>query len=128
MAGCASENPGIADVVNELTTMSKKCPNQRYVLTGLSQGGVVTVRSINATSPELLSRIVAVALFMSPKCPTVVKDKCKSYCNNDIVSNKIPTCRECFGWSSDNNLIDLHRDWRRKSRGYLRKISCPPST
>ena len=65
MAGCASESPGIADVLNELTTMSKKCPNQKYVLTGLSQGGVVTVRSINATSQDLLSRVVAVTIYES---------------------------------------------------------------
>jgi hypothetical protein len=122
MGGCASENPGIADVINELTTMSKKCPNQKYVLTGLSQGGVVTVRSVNVTSPDLLSRIIAVALFQSPKCPTVVKNKCKSYCNNDVVSKKM---RLAIVFGSLLTLTDLHRDWRRQGRGHLRNRDCP---
>jgi alpha-beta hydrolase superfamily lysophospholipase len=88
MGGCSSENPGIADIIQQLTTMSKACPQQQYVLTGLSQGGVVTARALNQMPKELLDRILAVTMFMSPKCPAVVKDKCKSYCNNDIVSDR----------------------------------------
>lgn len=88
--GCASENPGIADIISQISTRSKACPDQKYVLTGLSQGGVVTVRAIKQMPKELLPRILAVTLFMSPNCPAVVQDRCKSYCNNDIVSDSQP--------------------------------------
>jgi len=83
--GCKSENPGVADIIAQISARSKACPSQKYVLTGLSQGGVVTVRAIKEMPKELLPRILAVTMFMSPNCPPAVRDRCKSYCNNDII-------------------------------------------
>lgn len=79
--GCASENKGIEDLLNNLKTMSTKCPNTKFALGGHSQGGVVTVRTITQIPPEILSKIVAVAMVGSPQCPANVKAKCKSFCN-----------------------------------------------
>lgn len=78
---CNSENPGIIDIIEELTVMSKKCPEQRYVLGGHSQGGLIHVRAITLLPKQVLARILAVTMVQSPQCPASVKDKCRSYCN-----------------------------------------------
>jgi hypothetical protein len=52
---------------------------------------VVTVRAIKEMPKELLPRILAVTMFMSPNCPSAVQDRCKSYCNNDIVCSQSHT-------------------------------------
>jgi len=63
-------------MVNEIKTKSKACQNQRYVLGGHSQGGMVTVSAIAKLAKELpkeaMDRIIAVTMFGSPKCPQIV--------------------------------------------------------
>ena len=79
--GCTSEDKGVADILNQITMMAKACPNQKYVLGGHSQGGVVTVRAIPSIPKDILPRVLAVTMFGSPNCPAIVKDRCRSYCN-----------------------------------------------
>ncbi|QDS68046.1 hypothetical protein FKW77_009712 [Venturia effusa] len=78
---CTSEDPGVADMLKQIETKAKACPDQKYVLGGHSQGGVVTVRTINKIPADLLPRILAVTMVGSPECPASVKDRCKSFCN-----------------------------------------------
>jgi alpha-beta hydrolase superfamily lysophospholipase len=103
----------VADILNQITTMAKACPNQKYVLGGHSQGGVVTVRAIPSIPKELLPRILAVTMFGSPNCPALVKDRCRSYCNKgDGVSYHEARKRQ-------TKSPDLHRNRRRQVQGPL---------
>lgn len=61
--------------------MAEQCPDQKFVLGGHSQGGVVTVRMIPDLPEAILSRIIAVTMVGSPECPAEVEDRCRSYCN-----------------------------------------------
>jgi alpha-beta hydrolase superfamily lysophospholipase len=82
MGGCASEDPGVADVLAQLRTKSKACPNQKYALGGHSQGGVVIQRAIPHIEKDILARVVAVTGVGSPPCASEVKEKCRVYCNS----------------------------------------------
>lgn len=74
-------------MLKQIETKAKACPSQKYVLGGHSQGGVVTVRTVNKIPADLLPRIIAVTMVGSPECPASVKDRCKSFCNQgDSVS------------------------------------------
>jgi alpha-beta hydrolase superfamily lysophospholipase len=68
-------------MIQQLTSLSKACPNQKYVLGGHSQGAVIVTRSIPKIPKEILSKILAVTMFGAPPCLPEVKDRCKSYCN-----------------------------------------------
>ena len=72
---------GAADVTNRLTTMSKTCPNTRFVLGGYSQGAAVMdmllgipplgekVGDVGSAPPmpqSLASKVAAVAVFGNP--------------------------------------------------------------
>jgi pimeloyl-ACP methyl ester carboxylesterase len=113
MKGTSSTSFGAKDYIDHLTSMSKKCPQQKYALGGHSQGGFVTVSVIPRLPQEVLSRIVAVAMFGSPPCPAAVKDRCNSYCNaGDGVCSRstakagreISEAIEDSGMSLDNDL------------------------
>jgi surfactin synthase thioesterase subunit len=81
-SGCAnSETKGVNDMLNHLSTMAKACPKQRYVLGGHSQGAVVTTTVAPKIPKDLLPRVLAMTMFGAPPCPSVVRDRCKSYCN-----------------------------------------------
>jgi len=89
----SSPQIGIDLMVAELKNKAIACPKQKYILGGHSQGGGVTVGAIRRlpTEPGLpkdaISRIIAVTMFGSPKCPDLVKDRCLSYCHKgDFVS------------------------------------------
>jgi surfactin synthase thioesterase subunit len=78
---------GVQDMLAQLSKQSKACPSQKFVLGGHSQGGMVTVQVIPKIPKDILSKVVAVTMFGSPPCPTEVKDRCNSYCNQgDFVS------------------------------------------
>jgi pimeloyl-ACP methyl ester carboxylesterase len=80
-SGCSSETKGVEDIVNNISKMAKSCPQQKYVIGGHSQGGVVTTSAVAKLNPDLLSRVLAVTMVGSPPCPASVKEKCKAYCN-----------------------------------------------
>jgi hypothetical protein len=67
-------------MVAHITTMSKQCPKQRYVLGGHSQGGNVTYHAVPRMASDVLSRIIAVTMFGSPICQPQVANRCNSYC------------------------------------------------
>jgi alpha-beta hydrolase superfamily lysophospholipase len=74
-------------MISHITEVAKECPETKFALGGHSQGGMVTVGAIPKIPKELISRVVAVAMFGSPPCPAVVADRCNSYCNKgDFVS------------------------------------------
>jgi hypothetical protein len=75
-----STEKGAVDMLDHITKMSKECPKQKYALGGHSQGGNVTFHAVPRMSPEVLSRIVAVAMFGSPVCQPQVQGRCNSYC------------------------------------------------
>jgi hypothetical protein len=79
--GCTSEDKGVADIVNQITTQAKACPQQKFVLGGHSQGGVVTLRAIPKIPADVFARVIAVTMVGSPNCPPELKEKCRSYCN-----------------------------------------------
>jgi hypothetical protein len=95
-----SASIGVRNMVNEIKTKSKGCPNQRYVLGGHSQGGMVTVSAIAKLAKELpkeaMNRIIAVTMFGSPKCPEVVADRCKSYCHKGDFVSLAPSIPKSF--------------------------------
>jgi pimeloyl-ACP methyl ester carboxylesterase len=80
-SGCSSEDKGVADIVREITAQAKACPQQKFVLGGHSQGGVVTLRAIPKIPAEVFSKVIAVTMVGSPNCPAEFKAKCRSYCN-----------------------------------------------
>ncbi|KAF2434171.1 alpha/beta-hydrolase [Tothia fuscella] len=80
-SGCSSETKGVNDILTQLSTMAKACPNQKYVLGGHSQGAVVTTSVASKIPKDLLPRVIAVTMFGAPPCPEVVKGMCRSYCN-----------------------------------------------
>ncbi|KAK2804590.1 condensin complex subunit Cut3 [Onygenales sp. PD_10] len=79
--GTSSPRAGQKDLLDHITAMSQQCPDQKYVLGGHSQGGVVTVNTIPEIPAEILSRVIAVTMVGSPDCPSEVDDRCRSYCN-----------------------------------------------
>jgi predicted esterase len=79
--GCPSESKGVSDMIAQLTTLSKACPNQSYVIGGHSQGAVVTTTVVRQMPKELLPKLLAVTMFGAPACPEQVAGRCKSYCN-----------------------------------------------
>ena len=75
-------------MINHLTAQAQECPDQKFVLGGHSQGGVVTVQVIPQLPEDVLSRVIAVTMVGSPDCPAEVEDRCRSYCNDgDFVSS-----------------------------------------
>ena len=55
-------------------------PQKKFALGGHSQGGFVTIQTIDALPASVLSRVVAVTMFGAPACPAKVSGKCISYC------------------------------------------------
>lgn len=54
---------GVKAVRARLSTQSRECPSQRFVLTGYSQGAMVMHKALNQVSAATLSRIVGVELL-----------------------------------------------------------------
>ncbi|KAF2405390.1 alpha/beta-hydrolase [Trichodelitschia bisporula] len=77
----ASAPRGVADMIAHLEAQAKACPKQLFALGGHSQGAGVTVAAVPKIPANILSRVVAVAMFGGPACPASVASKCKSYCN-----------------------------------------------
>ncbi|KAF2665598.1 alpha/beta-hydrolase [Microthyrium microscopicum] len=75
-----SSNIGTTALLTYLSSASTRCPSQRYALGGHSQGGNVTYHAIPRIPAEILSKIVAVTMFGSPKCQPQVVGRCNSYC------------------------------------------------
>jgi cutinase len=61
--GSSSPDQGVSDTLKRLQSQAVKCPNQKFVLGGYSQGAVVMHRAAVKMSPEILARIVATATF-----------------------------------------------------------------
>jgi hypothetical protein len=72
---------GSKNMLKRLSDTSTRCPQTKFVLGGHSQGGGVTTGVIPKIPKEILSKVIAVAMFGSPPCPAIVQDRCKSYCN-----------------------------------------------
>lgn len=83
---------GVQDMFDQVSKQSKACPKQLFALGGHSQGGFVTNNTLSSIfTPELLAKVVAVAMFGSPACPPQVKGRCNSYCNKgDFVRGPSP--------------------------------------
>jgi cutinase len=63
-AGPESQATGVQDTLKYFETMPKACPNQLYVLSGFSQGGLVMHRSADKMDKTLLkTRVVAAVTF-----------------------------------------------------------------
>ena len=127
-------------MINHLTTQAEACPDQKFVLGGHSQGGVVTVQVIPQLPEDVLSRVIAVTMVGSPDCPAEVEDRCRSYCNDgDFVSSApkhadLPRTMRLFrSITSLINLPDLLRRlrwriprtrwWIARARRWLRRLS-----
>ncbi|KAF1809511.1 alpha/beta-hydrolase [Eremomyces bilateralis CBS 781.70] len=107
-SGCSSENKGIADLVSQLTTQAERCPEQKFALGGHSQGGVVLVRAIPQIPAAVQQRVIAITMVGSPNCPTSVKGKCKSYCNEgDSICSASGTGSSGRCNTRRNALVDL---------------------
>lgn len=61
-----SVSEGIADVVSHVQSQSAKCPDQKLVLVGYSQGGFVILGASKQIDSKYFSRIVAVTQFGDP--------------------------------------------------------------
>jgi hypothetical protein len=72
---------GTADMINEMSTKSKACPNTKFVLAGHSQGAALVYLGIPMIEKVLIEKIAAVTLFGAPPCREVVREKCRSFCN-----------------------------------------------
>jgi pimeloyl-ACP methyl ester carboxylesterase len=84
---------GVTDILAQLSKQSTACPNQKFVLGGHSQGGMVTVSAIPKIPKDILAKVVAVTMFGSPACPADVKDRCNSYCNQGDFVGFLPYLR-----------------------------------
>jgi hypothetical protein len=80
-SGCTTENKGVNDILKHIDTITKACPDQRFVLAGHSQGAVVVTSSIPKIPQASKAKLLAITMFGAPPCLAEVKDKCKSYCN-----------------------------------------------
>jgi len=54
---------GVADVKSRLTKQSAACPNQKYVLVGYSQGGMVVSSSLSGIPAAIQPKVIAVVLY-----------------------------------------------------------------
>jgi cutinase len=61
-----SKSKGAEDVANHLKTQSTKCPNQKYVLIGYSQGADVMHNGAAKIHASLFPRIVALVMYGDP--------------------------------------------------------------
>lgn len=75
-----SQGDGFADMTRYLTQQASACPNKKFALRGNSHRGFVTIQTINDLPANVLSKVVAVAMFGSPACPAEVSGRCISYC------------------------------------------------
>jgi hypothetical protein len=88
-ASMASGSPqqGVQDAVRHMEQQASACPGMKFAMGGHSQGGFVTTGAIPKLPKNILSRVVAVAMFGAPACPASVRDRCISYCQSgDSVS------------------------------------------
>jgi hypothetical protein len=104
-----SKTKGVDDTVKHLAEASVKCPNQKYVLVGYSQGADVMHNAIVKLPESLHSRIIALIMFGDPgnknkpgalalsplggtvpDIPSALRDKVKQNCApGDPVSHNI---------------------------------------
>ncbi|KAJ3035985.1 hypothetical protein HDV00_003279 [Rhizophlyctis rosea] len=56
---------GATDIVNRINSQSSKCPNQKFVLAGYSQGAMVVVQAMNKLTDQA-DKIPAVIMFGDP--------------------------------------------------------------
>ena len=54
---------GITDIVNRITNKAKECPNQKFVLVGYSQGGMVVSAAAPKIPPDLRGKVAAMVLY-----------------------------------------------------------------
>lgn len=63
----ASVEKGVSNLIELLSTESAKCPDQKYILGGYSQGAHVIGDALDKLGDNILSKIAYVALFGDPK-------------------------------------------------------------
>jgi cutinase len=61
-----SSNKGAEMVVEHMTTQPKACPNQKYVVTGYSQGASVLRKAMPKVPQESQQKIIAIVTFGDP--------------------------------------------------------------
>ena len=61
-----SLNAGRDDVIKHMAEAPKRCPNQKYVMVGYSQGGDVMHNALAKIDPALFPRIIALVMFGDP--------------------------------------------------------------
>jgi len=54
---------GVADIRSRLAKENTECPNQKYVIAGYSQGGMVTQMAVSSIPADIASKVVAVVLY-----------------------------------------------------------------
>jgi cutinase len=59
MSGSAT---GVSDMVKRLQTQVKACPESKFVLSGYSQGGMVTIQALGKLTSHA-NKVVAVVLY-----------------------------------------------------------------
>jgi len=89
---------GIADVRSRLTKENSECPNQKYVLVGYSQGGMVVQSSLGTIPNDIQPKVVAVVLYGSGD-GSMVSSSYKS----KTLANCAPGDFACFGSGSPTN-------------------------
>jgi cutinase len=62
-ASIAGANVGVADVVKRVKSQLKACPKTKFVLSGYSQGGMVTIQALPKLPKEARDKVVAVVLY-----------------------------------------------------------------
>jgi len=61
-ASLAGSGTGVSDMVKRLQTQVKACPDSKFVLSGYSQGGMVTIQALAKLS-GLADKVIAVVLY-----------------------------------------------------------------
>ncbi|WP_051407178.1 cutinase family protein [Nocardia sp. CNY236] len=110
---------GTQDMTNHLLGQAARCPQQRYILVGFSQGAVVThgvlgtgivtaLGGIHSMPPELESRVAVVLLFGDPirlvgwNVPGPYQWRTGNYCaGGDPVCGAgiVPAAHSDYGWA-----------------------------
>jgi len=62
-ASVSGASTGVADVVKRVNRQLKACPKSKFVLSGYSQGGMVTIQALAKLSKEARDKTVAVVLY-----------------------------------------------------------------
>jgi len=54
---------GVSDIQNRIESQSKECPDEKFVLAGYSQGGMVVSSTLSKIPEDLTHKIIAIVLY-----------------------------------------------------------------